>query len=49
MGLKTPSGLVRRGNSTRKDIKLYAVRIRLGLAHKVLPWGWNTNWRQYGI
>ena len=49
MGLKTPSGLVRRGDSTRKDIKLYTVRIRFGLAHKVLLQGQNTNWRQYGI
>ena len=49
MGLKTASGPVRRGDSTRDDIQLYAVKIRFGLAHKVLRQGVNTNWRQYSI
>ena len=49
MGLKTASGLVRRGDSTRDDIQFCAVKIRFGLAHKVLRQGVNTNWRQYSI
>ena len=49
MGLKTASGPVRGGDSTRDDIQLYAVKIRFGLAHRVLRQGVNTNWRQYSI
>ena len=35
MGLKTASGPVRGGDSTRDDIQLCAVKIRFKLAHKV--------------